>query len=215
MSKAYQIGIIVFDGVLTCEVTGPVEVFAIANGQEGFAGADVKLIGVESQPTVRTEEGIRLTVDATIDDDLALDVLLVPGGNDVSHLLQHDRLNTFIQQQEQSAQWLGSICAGAFILGDAGVLDGKQATTWFGGESNLQTQFPAINVVHDSPVVIDQRRITANGGLVSYRAALVLLGQLSSPQHAQAVYNSLGMGRIGTWDDIAATIAESVSATEN
>ncbi len=209
MSKAYQIGIIVFDGVLTCEVTGPVEVFSIANAQDGFAGAAVKLIGVESQSTVLTEEGLRLTVDATIDNDLSLDVLLVPGGNDVSHLLQHERLNTFIQQQAQSAQWLGSMCAGAFILGDAGVLDGKQATTWFGGESSLQTQFPAINVVHDSPVVIDQRLITANGGLVSYRAALVLLGQLSSPQHAEAVYKSLGIERLGTWADIEITIGES------
>jgi transcriptional regulator GlxA family with amidase domain len=206
MSEAYTIGIIVFDGVLTSEVVGPAEVFAIASQHDWFSGTKVLLIGVEPQATIRTEEGLRLTVDATIADDLALDVLLVPGGNDMTHLLQHDKLNAFIQQQEASAQWLGSVCAGAFVLGNAGVLDGKQATTWFGGETSLQTQFPAIEVIHDKPVVVDKRRITANGGLVSYQAALILLGQLSSAAHAQEVYESLSLGRLGTWAEMEATI---------
>ncbi len=206
MSKAYTIGIIVFDGVLTSEVIGPAEVFVSASQREWFKGGKVLLIGIEPQPTIGTEEGIRLTVDATIADDLTLDVLLVPGGNDMSHLLQHENLNAFIQKQEESVQWLGSFCAGAFLLGNAGVLDGKQATTWFGGETSLQAQFPAIQVVHDKPVVLDNRRITANGGLVSYQAALVLLGQLSSAEHAKEVYQSLGLGRLSSWAEIEATI---------
>jgi transcriptional regulator GlxA family with amidase domain len=151
-----------------------------------------------------------LAVDATIADDLTLDVLLVPGGNDMSHLLKHEELNAFIQKQEQSAQWLGSVCAGAFLLGNAGVLDGKQATTWFGGEASLQSQFPAIEVVHDKPVVLDNRRITANGGLVSYQAALVLLGQLSGPEHAREVYGRLGMARLDSWDVIEETIVNGI-----
>jgi transcriptional regulator GlxA family with amidase domain len=209
MSNDYRIGIIVFDGVLTSEVIGPAEVFAIAGRQDGFK-AQVLLIGIDGrQPTICTEEGIRLTVDATIDGDLALDVLLVPGGNDMSHLLEHEQLNAFIQKHEESAQWIGSVCAGAFLLGNAGVLDGKQATTWFGGESSLQAQFPAVDVIHDKPVVVDQRRITANGGLVSYQAALVLLGRLTSPQHAKEVYHSLGLPRLQSWPEIEATIVNS------
>ncbi len=206
MLKAYTIGIIVFDDVLTSEVIGPAEVFAVAGQQEGFKGAKVLLIGIEQQPTIRTAEGIRLLVDATIDDDLALDVVLVPGGNDMSHLLQHEKLNTFIQQQAQTAEWMGSVCAGAFVLGNAGLLDGKQATTWFGGEASLQTQFPAIRVVHDKPVVVDNRRITANGGLVSYQAALVLLGRLSGLEYAREVYTGLGLERLEGWTEIEAAI---------
>ena len=206
MNKARTIGIVVFDGVLTAEVIGPAEVFGIASKRDWFKGTKVLLIGINHQPAIRTEEGIQLTVDATIDDDLTLDVLLVPGGNDMSPLLQDEKLNAFIQKQEENAQWIGSVCAGAFLLGNAGVLDGKQATTWFGGETSLQTQFPAIQVVHDKPVVLDQRRITANGGLVSYQAALVLLGQMSSAEHAKEVYENLGMDRLGTWAEIEATI---------
>jgi transcriptional regulator GlxA family with amidase domain len=208
MSKTYTIGIVVFDNVLTAEVVGAAEVFGIACKQDWFKDSKVLLIGVDDRPTIVTEEGLQLVVNATIADDLSLDVLLVPGANDISPLLENEKLNAFIQKQEEAAQWIGSVCAGAFLLGNAGVLDGKQATTWFGGETSLQTQFPAIQVIHDQPVVLDNRRITANGGLVSYRAALILLGQLSNAEHAKEVYETLGMDRLGTWEDIEASIVE-------
>lgn len=207
MSKTYTIGIITFDGVLTSEVIGPAEVFATATRQNGF-NARVLLIGVEPQPSIRTEEGLQLVVDATIADDLELDILLVPGGNEMSHLLAHEPLNGFIQKHAASAEWVGSMCAGAFLLGKAGVLDDRQATTWFGGESSLQAQFPAIQVVYDQSVVVDRRRITANGGLVSYQAALVLLGQLSSVDLAKAAYKKLGLKRLSTWEEIEKTLRQ-------
>jgi len=209
MMSAYTIGIIVFDGVLTAEVAGPAEVFGMASKQDWFKETKVLLIGVDDRPIIVTEEGLQLAVNVTINDDLALDVLLVPGGNDMSPLLENEPLNNFIRKQEEAAQWVGSVCAGAFLLGNAGVLDGKQATTWFGGETSLQEQFPAIQVVYDQPVVMDNRRITANGGLVSYRMALVLLGKLSSAEHAREVYETLGLNRLGTWAEIEATIANS------
>jgi len=207
--SAYTIGIIVFDGVLTAEVAGPAEVFGMASKQDWFKETKVLLIGVDDRPIIVTEEGLQLAVNVTINDDLALDVLLVPGGNDMSPLLENEPLNNFIRKQEEAAQWVGSVCAGAFLLGNAGVLDGKQATTWFGGETSLQEQFPAIQVVYDQPVVMDNRRITANGGLVSYRMALVLLGKLSIAEHAREVYETLGLNRLGTWAEIEATIANS------
>ncbi len=206
MRTDYTIGIIVFDGVLTSEVIGPAEVFAIAGQQAWFKDAKVLLIGLQPKPTITTEEGLELAVNATIADALALDVLIVPGGADMQPLLENERLTVFIQAQEERAQWLGSVCAGAFVLGQAGVLDGKQATTWFGGEASLQTQFPAIQVIQDKPVVIDNRRITANGGLVSYQAALILLGKLSSPQHAHEVYHALGLHRLENWSAMEAAI---------
>jgi transcriptional regulator GlxA family with amidase domain len=211
MTNAPTIGIVVFDGVLTAEVTGPTEVFGMASQREWFSGTKVILIGVDPQPTIRTEEGLRLSVDATIADDLMLDVLIVPGGNEVDHLIQNEALNEFIRKHEVAAQWVGSVCAGAFVLGSAGVLDGKQATTWFGGEASLQAQYPAINVVTDKPVVIDHRRVTANGGLVGYRAALVMLGQMTSAEHAKDIHRSLNMARLGTWADIEADIAAAVA----
>ena len=208
MSKAYTIGIVAFDDVLTSEVVGPAEVFGIACKRDWFKGSRVFLIGIEERPMVITEEGLQLGVNATIHDELSLDVLLVPGANDMSPLLENVVLNDFIRKQEQAAEWVGSMCAGAFLLGNAGVLDGKQATTWFGGEADLQAQFPAIDVVHDKPVVLDNRRITANGGLVGYRAALILLGKLVGTERAKEVYKSLNMDRLGDWSEIEKIILD-------
>lgn len=203
----FTVGIIVFDGVLTSEVVGPAEVFAIAGQQAGLEGTQALLIGVEAKPSIRTEEGLRLGVDATLANELELDALIVPGGNDMQELLENQQLSAFIRQHEQQESWIGSVCAGAFVLGQAGVLDGKQATTWHGGETKLQSQFPTVQVVHDKPVVVDDRRVTANGGLVGYQAALVLLGQLAGAEQARAVYDSLGLDRLGRWPEVEASIA--------
>ncbi len=201
-----KIGIIVFNDVLTSEVIAPAEVLGMARQQSWFAGWEVLLIGVEPQPTITTAEGVMLGVDATIADDMALDVLLVPGANEMDHLLQNEALNAFIRRQEETAQWLGSNCSGAFLLAQAGVLAGKRATTWFGGEAQLQAQFPEVQVQFDVPVVVDNRRVTANGGLVSYRAALVLLAQLSSPEQAYQLYQALHIDRLGSWADVEADL---------
>ena len=63
----------------------------------------------------------------------------------------------------------------------------------------MQAQFPQIAVVQDKPVVVDKRVVTANGGLVGYRAALVILGKMSGAEAAQKVYRGLSMGRMGDW----------------
>ena len=99
MSTTYTIGIVAFDGVLTSEVIGPAEVFSIASKQEWWQGTRVLLVGVEPQAMICTDEGIRIAVDATIADDLDLDVLLIPGGNDIDALLRHEGLNAFIQKR--------------------------------------------------------------------------------------------------------------------
>lgn len=208
MSTAYTIGIIVFDGVLTSEVLGPAEVFALASQGPALAGSRVLLIGVEPQASIRTDEGLRLLVDMTLAEAPQLDVLLVPGGSQMDPLLDHAGLNTFIQRQAARAQWTASVCAGAFLLGRAGVLDGRRATTWFGGETSLQQSFPAIQVVHDQPVVVDQRRLTANGGVVSYQAALILLGRLAGTETARAVYDNLGLARLEAWPTLLAQITQ-------
>lgn len=213
MSTAMTVGIIVFDGVLTSEVVAPAEVFATAAGQSWGAGIRVRLIGVDpQQQQIRTEEGLRLGVDATIADDLFCDVLLVPGANDMAPLIDNAALRAYIERHHQGGQWLGSVCAGAFLLGASGALDGKQATTWFGGEARLQERYPAAQVVIDQPVVFDRRLVTANGGLVSYSAALALLGRLAGAERAHEVYEALGLDRMLGWDALSQAIAQPEAA---
>lgn len=208
MTSKRTIGIIAFDGVLTSEIIAPAEVFGIARKESWFADWEVLMIGVEDQPTVTTAEGITLGVACTIANAPELNVLIVPGAHSMNTLFTNEALNQFIKSHEETAQWISSNCSGAFLLANAGVLDGSQATTWFGGEEKLQAQFPQVQVVFDRPVVVDNRRLTSNGNLISYQAALVLLGKLTSIEHAHEVYEGLYIDRFNSWSEIASQIAE-------
>lgn len=191
------IGIIAFDGVLTSDITGPAEVFGTATKQSWFTDYEVKFIGINKNPTVTTEEGLTLSVDTNIfEKQEEMEVLLVPSRYDMDPILKNKALISFIQTQAKEVEWMASNCSGAYVLAEAGLLDGKQATTWAGGESDFQKSYPAVKVVEDQNYVIDGSVITGNGSVVSYPVALKLLSLMSSEKLAQEVFDALQLGRM-------------------
>ena len=191
-----KIGIVVFDGVLTSDITAPIEVFGAASKKAWFSDYEVVVISATREKTITTEEGLTLIADRTIYDAPQLDVLLLASAYDMDPWLQNEALITFIKRQAQSSQWLASNCSGAFLLAKAGLLDGKRATTWAGGEKKLAKAYPAINVQYDQNVVIDKGVITSNGGPVSYQAAFALLARLSSKKYASEIAESIQFNRL-------------------
>jgi len=91
---------------------------------------------------------------------------------------------------------VASNCSGALVLAEAGVLDGKRATTWAGGEASFQKKYPDVLVQHDINVVIDDGVLTSNGSVVSYEAAIALLAKLTSDEFAAEVANDLQFKRV-------------------
>lgn len=180
----------------TSDVTAPIEVFGAATKKSWFSSYEVVLVSVTKDKTVLSEEGLRVVADTTIYDDLELDVLLVPSAYDMDDVLNNKELISFIEHQSQKASWMGSNCSGAFLLGEAGILDGKKATTWAGGEKSLAKAYPKIDVQYDQNVVIDSKVITSNGGPVSYQAAFELLARLSSEKFAKEISESIQFGRL-------------------
>ncbi|MBQ0720293.1 MAG: DJ-1/PfpI family protein [Gammaproteobacteria bacterium] len=191
-----KIGIIVFDGVLTSDVTAPLEVFGAASKKAWFSSYQVLLIAATDDKTITTEEGLTLVADNSIYDAPKLDVLLVASAYDMQPWLQNNDLTDFIKTQAKTAQWLASNCSGAFLLAEAGLLDGKRATTWAGGEGSLVKAYPAIKVQYDKNVVVDEGVITSNGGPVSYQAAFELLTRLSSEKYAAEIAESIQFNRL-------------------
>ncbi len=191
-----KIGILVFDGFLTSDVTAPIEVFGAATKKSWFSAYEVVVISATKNKTVVSEEGLKVIADKTIYDNLELDVLLVPSAYDMDDFLNDKNLIGFIKKQGESASWMASNCSGAFLLGEAGILNGKNATTWAGGEKDLAKSYPKINVQYDQNVVIDNKVITSNGGPVSYQAAFALLSKLSSEKFAKEISESLQFNRL-------------------
>ncbi|WP_250655812.1 DJ-1/PfpI family protein [Alkalimarinus coralli] len=192
----HTIGILVYDGVLTSDITAPIEVFGAATKKAWFSNYEVILISTKKQATITTEEGLTITVDNSIADNLELDVLLLPSSYNMGPLLSNPALISFIQQQAKHTEWLASNCSGAFLLAEAGLLDGLKATTWAGGEEELKDDYPAVNVQFDQNVVVDKNVITSNGSVVSYQAALILLEKLSSKQFSQEISEAIQWQRL-------------------
>ncbi|MGB1765107.1 DJ-1/PfpI family protein [Alloalcanivorax xenomutans] len=203
ISAEKHIGILVYDKVLTSDVTAPAEVFGVATRKSWFSDYKVLLIGVDRDaPVVTTEEGIRLTVDKTIYDDLELDALIVTSSYVMDTLFENKDLTEFLKKQAENVSWLASNCSGAFLYAHAGLLDGYTATTWAGGEKQLQREFPKINVIEDRNVVVDRNRISSNGGIPSYQGALVLLAQMSSKRKAKEVFETIQLNRLIPWTEV-------------
>ena len=191
-----KIGILVFDKFLTSDVTAPIEVFGAATKKSWFSSYEVIVISATKNRTVRSEEGLTVLADKTIYDELNLDVLIVPSAYEMDGFLGNKSLISFIKKQGSSASWMASNCSGAFLLGEAGILDGEKATTWAGGEKSLAMSYPKINVQYDQNVVIGNKVITSNGGPVSYQAAFALLKKLSSEKFSKEISESIQFDRL-------------------
>ncbi|MBV1913962.1 MAG: DJ-1/PfpI family protein [Pseudomonadales bacterium] len=195
-AKQSLIGILVFDGFLTSDVTAPVEVFGAATKTSWFSSYNVVIISATKNKTATSEEGLTIVSDKTIYDDLDLDVLIVPSSYDMKEHINNKALISFIRNKNKTASWMASNCSGAFLLGEAGVLDGKKATTWFGGEAGLKKSYPKIDVQFNQNVVVADRVITSNGGPVSYEASFTLLEKLSSKKFSNEISNTIQFNRI-------------------
>ena len=193
-----RIGILVYDGVLTSDVTAPLEVFGVASRLTWFSDYEVITISVADQKTITTEEGLKIGVDAWIGNAPELDVLIVTSSYDMAPLIENKDLIRFIQKTSQVSDWMASNCSGAYLLAEAGLLNGKKATTWAGGETDLQKDYPTVKVQVNQNLVVDGGIITSNGSLVSYQAALKLLHLMSSDTKAQEVADALQYSRFSS-----------------
>jgi transcriptional regulator GlxA family with amidase domain len=188
-AEPLRVGVVVFEGFLAGEVVAPMEVFAKA-GSEGTPRFDVFTVAPSGKP-VRSHEGLVIEPRATFATSPRLDILVVPSSMDTDRLLADRALVAFIKEQGARARYVASHCAGAFLLGKAGLLDGKRATTYIGGAEPLQKMFPKARVEGDKHVVVDGNLVTTIGGAMSYEGSLTLLEHIAGGETANRVAEAL------------------------
>jgi cyclohexyl-isocyanide hydratase len=172
-----RFGILIFPNVQQLDLTGPYEVFATARG------AEVHLIWKDRNP-VRASTGLLLTPTATFDDCPPLDVICIPGGGGVNPLLEDAAVLDFVRSKAAEALYVTSVCSGAMVLGAAGLLKGKRATThWFAHD--FLADFGAIPV--DARIVEDGKLITAGGVTSGIDFGLLVVARLIGQAEAETV----------------------------
>jgi len=184
------IGIPIYQKVDLLDVAGAYEILSLMKEFDSALNAEVYLIAAKSG-TVTTRDGLVLKPHKIFTDVPQLDVLWVPGG-DPSALkkLMNDPARTYLKfliTRSEKARFVCSVCEGALLLAQAGLLDGYEATTHWAFIPCLQ-QFPAVKVVGGYPrFVVDRNRLTGGGISSGLDEALKLVELLSSYEVAQQV----------------------------
>ncbi|MCB9211577.1 MAG: DJ-1/PfpI family protein [Ignavibacteriales bacterium] len=190
------IGIVIFDGVLTNEVTAPLDVFTKSDSR-GKKLFNVVLLSKEEKVYI-TEEGLRILPDYTFAESPKLNVIVVPSSMSPQIQTSDSTLVNFIKVKSKSADYTASHCAGAFLLGEAGIANNKKIVTYCAGGESLQQKYPSLLVMDDSKnsVVRDGNIISSNGNLVSYIASLDLLELMTSKAQREYVENELLLNKL-------------------
>ncbi len=172
-----QIGSLLFDGLDQIDLTGPFEVLS------RIPNATYRVYAKTVEP-VRDVRGLRLTPDATLADAPQLDVLHVPGGFGQEGVMEDDEVLAWIQRQTEGARSVFSVCTGSLLLGAAGLLRGRRATTHWASFHLLQL-FGAIPV--NERVVVDGNWIFAAGVTAGIDGALRLAAELRGDDVARTI----------------------------
>lgn len=173
-----QIAILVFDELTALDAIGPYEVLRSVPGWE------VKFAGPRKGP-LRTDCGaLGLHADHSLDEVVGADIVLVPGGKGNRPLLADEAVLSWLREADARSRWTTSVCTGALVLGAAGLLDGKRATTYWPFLERLR-EYGADPV--GGRYVEDGKTITAAGVSAGIDMAFHLVGREAGPEVAQAV----------------------------
>lgn len=172
-----HIGLLLFPRVQQLDLTGPHDVFA------QIPGATVHLVW-KTREALESSSGMVLTPDTTFDDCPPLDVICIPGGSGVGALMEDDETLAFIRTQAGGARFVTSVCTGALVLGAAGLLRGRRATTHWAYHA-LLADLGAIPV--RERVVRDGNLLTGGGVTAGIDFALTLAEELVGAEEAQAI----------------------------
>ncbi len=163
-SAMRSVGILAFDAMDVLDYAGPYEVFSIANAVSGGGNLATAAIGVNPGP-VEALGGFSVLPPATIDDGPSPDVLVVPGGRGSRALAEDDRVIEWVRSAADRAEAVVSVCTGALVLGAAGLLAHRPATTHHRAFDQLRAISPSTSIVEDRRFVRSSDRIWTSAGI--------------------------------------------------
>ncbi len=185
-----QVGIVVFDNVEVLDFCGPFEVFSVTRLNEEKrrdepSPFNVFLVAERTEPVV-TAGGMKVIPDCDFRHCPPLDILVVPGGWGTRREMSNEYLLAWIARCSQEVEILASVCTGALLLGRAGLLDGKRATTHWRCLDWMQELFQNTTVEKNLHVVEDGKLITSAGISAGIDMALIVVARYFGEEIARA-----------------------------
>lgn len=194
------LGALVFPGFQALDLWGPLEMF-------GDCAPAVRplLIGHQLEP-IASAQGPRVVADATLEQAPRLDLLLIPGGH-VEQQIQDEGLLDWIRCQASDAEMVMSVCNGADLLAQTGLLDGRRATTNKSLFTAIAAAHPSVDWVAQARWTTDGKYVTSSGVSAGIDMALGVIAHLAGEQVADAlaVYTEYDRHSDPGWDPFAST----------
>ena len=159
------LAILLFDDVEVLDFSGPFEVFSVASRQTDPPAFDVFTVAEKAGPVV-ARNGLSVNPRHTLADCPKPDMLLVPGGLGTRTEMNNGPLIDWISRTADDAELVLSVCTGALLLGKAGLLDGREATTHHVGFDLLREIAPTATL-HEDRRYVDNGKIIASAGIAA------------------------------------------------
>lgn len=186
----HRIGVVVFDGLTLLDASGPAEVFHLADP----SGRLYELEFVSAAGgTVRSSSGIAMADTVAVADAGGVDTVLVAGGERLVGSPVEDSLMDAVETLSGPASRVASVCTGAFLLADLGLLDGRRATTHWRHAPTLARRYPRVRVEPDVIHLRDGRFFTSAGISAGIDLALAMVEEDAGADTARAVARELVM----------------------
>ncbi len=184
-----QIGILVYPHFQLLDMSGPADAFQMANHASGRELYELNLVS-QAGGLIKSAVGIEVATQAFV--PRRYDTFLVVGGSVPSASFEHPaELVNLVRLSAKSSRRVASVCTGAFVLADAGLLDGRSATTHWRHAAQLQKKYPKVRVDSDRIFIKDGDTWTSAGISAGLDLALALIEEDVGPDIARAAAQML------------------------
>ncbi len=196
--ESIQVGILVLEGVYNSELAAPYDIFQhTVFHAKPEPGMKVFTVG-RAEGMITTFEGLKVGVDYTLEDSPRIDVLVVPSAvHNMDSDLEDSRLIEWVRRIGTKADYIVSVCDGAFILARAGLLDGLKCTTFPSDIPAFRKMFPQLDVQEGYTWVADGKAFTGVGGALSYDPPLALVAHI----YGDDVASRVSPGLVLKWEE--------------
>lgn len=180
-----NVAILVFDEVEVLDFAGPFEVFAVTDELNDHAVFQTSTVALKPG-TVRARNGLKIVPDYTLEHVPAPHVIIVPGGAGTRPLLAMPALHEWLRTKSRPAEIVMSVCTGALVLAQAGLLDGLRATTHHECLAELRQVGPRVHVVDNERFTDNGKVLTSAGISAGIDCSLHVVDRLLGPAAADA-----------------------------
>lgn len=200
LDRALTAGFLIVDGVYNSELIAPYDILHHTTFHtRPRPGIEVFTVSPDGQP-VTTFEGLTLVPHYSFADHPPIDILVVPSAaGSMDEDLKNEAMMDWVRKVGAEARFLVSLCDGAFVLAEAGLLDGHECTTFPGDQDRFAERFPALELIRGVSFVHDGKAMTSEGGARSYDVAMYLVDHL----YGEEVARGVGRGMVIPWPPVA------------